>query len=353
MDRKSVSWALCPGKKQTLCLTLFYCSYSVSAILSRSSAANGTKTSHLSLLLPVKLVSAKVLFHRCLGLIKEHLSVSTLGAPEPPRDFEVDINYDTSTILNALAVYSCAIGCMYHFAQLGWDHPLAQSITYWAEDYNVQIGIETTQGSHGSIRLATNHIVIGLYTTMLDVAALSHFCEVHTTLSQHQRKIGRLLIEKRTSATLEQGGTNATNLLVEKGSLQGSALTYPSGRIIDPDQSNFEISYTYSGARLNSKDVFLGVLDALATAAQFDRLTFFESLNVISPSGACKISIVAIQSSTFRVRFSFVTRALLIMIRDIMIYLKDFGEVTLQLEWRGSAMAELSVKSAGHRPIAQ
>ena len=242
---------------------------------------------------------------------------------------------------------------MYHFAQLGWDSPLAQSVTYWAEGYNVQIGIESAQGSHGSIRLATNHIVIGLYTTMLDVAALSRFCEVHTTLSQHQRKIGRLLIEKRTSSTLEQGGTNAINIILNKGSLQGSALTYPSGRVIDPDDSNFEVVYTYTGARLNSKDVFLGVLDALAIAAQFDRLTFFESLNVISPSGACKISIMAIQSSSFRVRYSFVTRALLIMIRDIMIYLKNFGEVTLQLEWKRSAVAEVSVKSADHRPIAQ
>ena len=242
---------------------------------------------------------------------------------------------------------------MYHFAQLGWDSPLGQSITYWAEGYNVQIGIISTQGSYGSIRLANSHIVIGLYTTVLDVAARSRFCEVHTTLSQHQRKIGLLHIEKKTSATLEQGGTNATNLLLDKGSLNGSVLTYPSGRIIDPDNPNFEIVYIYSGARLNSKDVFLGVLDALATAAQFNRLTFFESLNVISPSGACTISIVAIQSSTFRVKYSFVTRALLIMITDIMIYLKNFGEMTLQLEWKRSAMADLSVKSANHAPIAQ
>ena len=242
---------------------------------------------------------------------------------------------------------------MYHFAQLGWDKPLAQSITYWAEGYNVQIGIDSAQGSYGSIRLATNHIVIGLYTTMLDVAALSRFCEVHTTLSLHQRKICVLHIEKKTSATLEQGGTNATNLLLDKGSLQGSVLTYPSGRIIDPDDPNFEIAYTYSGARLNSKDVFLGVLDALATAAQFNRLTFFESLNVNSPSGSCTISILAIQSSSFRVKYSFVTRALLIMITDIMIHLKNFGEVTLQLEWKRSSMAELSVKSADHSPLAQ
>ena len=242
---------------------------------------------------------------------------------------------------------------MYHFAQRGWDNPLARSLTYWDEGYNAQIGIESTQGSHGAIRLATNHIVIGLYTTMLDVAAQSRFCEVHTTLSQHQRRIGRLLLEKKTSSTLERGGINATSLLLDKGSLQGSVLTYPSGRIIDPDDSNFEVAYTYTGARLNSRDVFLGVLDALATAAQFDRSTFFESLNVISPSGACAISIVAIPSSTFRVKYSFVTRALLIMIRDIMIYLKNFGGVTLQLEWKRSAMAEVSVKSANHRPIAQ
>ncbi|KAM0794504.1 hypothetical protein BDR22DRAFT_922704 [Usnea florida] len=343
MGRKSVPWALRPGKNKTLYLALLYFSYSVSAILSPSSVANGTGNAYLSLLLPAK----------CRELIKDHPSVSTLGAPVSPPDFEVDISYDTRIILNPLAVYSCAIGCMYNFAQLGWDKPLARSITYWPEGYNVQIGIESTQGSHGSVHLATNHIVIGLYMTMLDVAALSRFCEVHTTLSQHQRRIGRLLIEKKTSSTLEQGGTNATNTTLEKGSMQGSVLTYPSGRIIDPVDSNFQVVYTYSGARLNSRDVFLAVLDALATAAQFDRLAFFESLSVTSPSGACTISIVAIQSSTFKVNYSFFTRALFFMIRDIMVYLKNFGELTLRLEWKRSAMAEVSVKSADHRPTAQ
>ena len=192
-------------------------------------------------------------------------------------------------------------------------------------------------------------MAIGLYTTMLDIAALSRFCEVHATLSQHQRLIGLLFIEKTPSPTLEQAGINATSLLLDTDSLQ----TYPSGRIVDPNDPNFEIGYTYSGARLNSKDVFLGVLDALATAAQFGRLTFFESLNAVSPSGACTISIAAIQSSTFRVTYNFVTKALLFMITEVMVYLKKFGEVTLQLEWKGSAMAEMSVKLADHRAIAE
>lgn len=322
MGRKSVPWALRPLKKHTLYLTLLYCSYSVSTILNPSSAS-GTKNSNLSLLLPA--------------------NVSTLDAPATPSGFEVDINYHTSTVLSPLAVYTCAIGCMYQIAQLGWYKPLVANTNYTVGGYNVQIGIESTQAGHGAIPLATRHMVIGLYTTMLDVTALSRFCEVH------QRLIGLLFIEKTPAPTLEQAGMNATNLLLDTGSLQ----TYPSGRIVDPNDRDFEIEYTYSGARLNSKDVFLGVLDALATAAQFGRLTFFESLNAVSPSCACTISIVAIQSSTFRVTYNFVTKALLFMITDVMIYLKKFGEVTLQLEFKGSAMAEISVKSADHRPIAQ
>ena len=143
-----------------------------------------------------------------------------------------------------------------------------------------------------------------------------------------------MLIEKKTSPTLEWGGPNATSVLLEKGSPQGSVLTYPSGRVIDLDDLNFSVVYTYSGARLNSKDVFLAVLDALAIAAQSDRLALFESLKVISPSGACTISTVAIR------KYSFVTRALLIMIREIMVYLKNIGELMLRLEWKMSAMAE-------------
>lgn len=97
----------------------------------------------------------------------------------------------------------------------------------------------------------------------------------------------------------------------------------------------------------------MGVLNALATVAQFSPLTPFESLNVMSLSDECAISIVANQSSTAQINYDLVAKALIIMIRDIMVDLKKFGEVTLRLEWERSAVAEMSVKSADHRPVAQ
>ena len=239
---------------------------------------------------------------------------------------------------------------MYQFAQIGWHEKFAGALTVWVEGLNVEIDVESSHMSHGSVRLEVNHAIFGLYETIMDVAALSRFYQVHVTLSLHRRQIGVLLIRRRTSRTLD-GGNNATYLSLATKSPQSNAVTYPTGQFTDPDDPEFSVSYTYSGALINSKDIFLVVLDTLATAAQFSRATSFTSFHAISPSGDCVISIVAIDA-TFQVNYSFVTKALRIMILEIMVQLKKFGEISLQLRWQTSVMAELSIKLAGRGAVA-
>ncbi len=288
----------------------------------------------------------------CLELIYNYISVSALAAPAPPAGFETGIYFDTSKKFNPLAVYLCALDTMYKFAQTGWSKVLVGGITIWVERFNVQIDIESEGMAHGSTKLETSHIVLGLYQTMVEVAARSHFCETLTTLTMHGRQIGRLIIEKRTQRTVEGGGSDAINLTLVEASPQGNAVTYPSGHFIDPDDPDFSISYTYSGARINSKDIFLAVLDALATSAQFSPLTPFSSLSIISPSGDCAVNIVGIDGG-FPVNYSFVTKTLRIVVMEIMVKLGKFEEIELQLKYEDFMMASASFKLADRGTIAQ
>ena len=241
-----------------------------------------------------------------------------------------------------------AINFMYHFAQRKWNKRLSGGLTVWVETFSVEIDVEAVRAQRASTGLQTSHIVVGLYQTIPEVSDQSRFCEVLTTLSLQGRQIGSLAIQKRISGTERKGGFNATSSLMVKDFLSTNAATYPSGQIIDVDDPPFTISYTFSGIRINSKDIFLAVLDALATAAPFPTNTPFRSLDAISASGDCVISI-AVDSSQSQLSYSYVTKALRELITSVMVVLRKFEEVTFQLNWRAEKMVEGSIRLADHR----
>ena len=219
--------------------------------------------------------------------------------------------------------------------------------TTWESTFSVEIDIEATRMQRTAVGLLTSHVVVGLYQTIVEVSDQSRFCEVLTTISLYGRQIGSLAIQKRISGTKTHVGRITTSSLMVKGFSSSNAPTYPSGEIIDVDDHSFTTSYTFSGIRINSKDIFIAVLDALATAAQFPANTPFRSLNAVSPSGNCVISI-SVESSQSELSYSFVTKALRSLITSAMVVLRKFEEVTFQLNWRAERMVEGSIRMAGH-----
>ena len=281
----------------------------------------------------------------CDELIDKSLSVSTLAAPAPPSGFEIDIHYDTSSLLNPLGIYLCAIDFMYQFAQTGWNKRLSGGFTVWLDRYDVEIDIESVHQQHGSVQLQTCHIVLGLYETIREVSAQSRFCEVLTALSLHRRQIGSLAIQRKTPQKTKTVGVNATSSSTVMDFSSNDVPTYPSGSIIDLDDRRFNISYMFTGIRINSKDIFLAVLDALATAARFPANTLFQSLNAASPSGACVISLT-VDSSQSTLSYSFITKTLRGIVIHVMVVLRKFEEITFQLNWQANKMVEGSVRLA-------
>ena len=270
--------------------------------------------------------------------------MSTLTVPEPAPGLDVVINYETRQTLNALGIYLNAIDFMYQLAQKGWNERLDGGLTVWVEGYDVQVDVDSLYEVHSSFGLEYNHIVFALWKTMLDVAAKSRFCTVLSTIWLRGRILGTLRIRRLTPTTLE-GRVNVTNFTDVNATQHSNDITYPSGQYNDPDDTDFSMQYTYSGSRINSKSIFLTVLDALAASAQFSPIASLGTLYAVGPAGDCVISVVPTEHP-FAVNYSFVTKALRLMISDIMVKLKKFGGITLQLKWEGGVIAQAQV--TGH-----
>ena len=230
---------------------------------------------------------------------------------------------------------------MYHYAQIGWYSQIDGGFTVWSGDFDVQIDIES---SASGLRLENRDLLSGLYKTILEAATLSRFCETNATLLLYQRQIGLLSIETRQPRMLlDAEGTHVTNWTGLEVSPQSNAVTYPSGKFVDPQEPDFSVSYTYSGARINSRGIFLVVIEALAIAARSSPLTPVARLHVMSPSGECVLTLVKVEDRA-KVNYSYITKALRILVKDIMVKLKKFEEIAIQLRWQDFLIAEGSIK---------
>ena len=282
------------------------------------------------------------------GLTKEFTSASTLLAPLPPAGFSTDISYHTSERLSPIGVYLCALDCMYYLTTIGWRRELDTALTISAMKFNVDIAVIPRLDPGAPLGLTTNCIVVGLWEIILDIATNSRFCEVVASLLLHNRQFGSLAIA-RTEQKIH--GYNASSLAIIEKPSDSNAVTYPSGRYIDEDEQDFSVSYTFSGTRIDSKSIFLVVIDALAISAEFSPTRAFFSLQTVSPFGDCKISISGLRVPV-GFNYSFITKALMMLVEDIMVALGKFEEITFQLEWQDETLAEGRVQLISHVAVA-
>lgn len=252
-------------------------------------------------------------------------------------------------------MYLSAIDFMYQFAQRGWDTTLKDGFVVWAYGYDVEIDIESSQGRYGPLELKTSHMVLGLYQTILQISTESKFCEVYATLSLHQRQIGTLKIQKKISQSIKANysmNTMHNRLWGSEERPKIISATYPSGELIDSDDPRFVITYTYTGIRINSRDIFTAIIDALADSAQFSSITIFETLNARSASATCAISLSSTESPS-QITYGFVTKTLRALIWGVMVSLAKFGEMTFELKWKDVNMAQGSIRVVAGEGVQQ
>lgn len=231
---------------------------------------------------------------------------------------------------------------MCEFNRRDWDEAFRQNMRMWAIGYTVEVYVETTQGPDGPLPLRTSHAVLGLYRAISAMSANTKFVETMATMSLQRREIGTLRVRR-----LEKPASDSNSLDTLDSNVPNNAnnvATGPSGTVIDPDNPGFLISYAYSGTRINSKDIFLAFLDALALTAQHNVTSSFGSFTATSQSRKCQITISEVPGE-YQVSYDYVIQGLRILIWDVFVRLRMFEEMALQFDWKGKKIAEGKVQA--------
>jgi len=229
---------------------------------------------------------------------------------------------------------------MYQFAQKGWDTTLDGGIRTWAQGSTVEVDIEGSQRSGGPFPLLTSHIILGLYYTMVEISKSQIFCKVTASLWIEKRQRGTLKIQELASgmSSVDTANTGLTNATI------GDLSAHPSGRAVDFDDSRFTIDYVYDGSKIASQDIFIAVLDGLATSAQYADDAKFQQLAATSASGKCQINITEV-AGPHQISYRLVTKALRMLTFYVILRLRTFGEMDFDLKWEDASIAQGSMRA--------
>ncbi len=195
--------------------------------------------------------------------------------------------------------------------------------------------IDVTKTS--SDMLQVGHVVIALQDSVISMARLSGFYRLTSLISLDGQAVGQLDFANNDEPP-NQGDLKDASLLLNNNLSDSSLST--TGEIVDPFDKKFVIKYDFFGKAIDSKEIFTAVLDGLAISAQTDRdkeCLFLESNSV---SGTVAISISKDQSKPIELRYSAVTKLLLILVSGVIIPRRQFKEVEFFLWYDGINVAE-------------
>ena len=267
----------------------------------------------------------------------------------------MDIDYDASKTLNPLAIYISAIEFLWYFVHQDWDAFFAKSYAGWAPGFNVEVFLANARGVQSAILLRVNHIIIATLQIVMSLARANKSCKVSGGLYFQRRYMGVLTIQSRQI----QGNVLGAPLLVNDTIIGGNSthtvniVNAQSGVFRDNDEPDLTISYTFKEIRIEGKEVFTAILDALATAAQDGEETIFRSVKGIGASGDVEISILSEgPERRYRITNSYVYAILRDLVLDIMVKAKRFSEMTFEAQWKDAKVCVGSVSKIGNQPQA-
>lgn len=116
----------------------------------------------------------------------------------------------------------------------------------------------------GGSRLQVRYAVLGLYQAGVEIAQESQFYELDAAFYVREQEVAWLDIRPKSAE-----GLNSHLLALESDDASGMIMiTADSGKMTDPDDSNFAVLFSYDGVRVKAQDIFTTMLDSLAIAAE-------------------------------------------------------------------------------------
>lgn len=230
---------------------------------------------------------------------------------------------------------------MYILAQQDWDAPVYRKIQMSVDTYNIWIVAAPTLAD----RLEVGHIVIALQDSVIAMARLQSFFRLSALISLDGEVIGHLDFGKNENPSNDNDtsvGFSEDNLLLinnNNNNRSDGSLSNP-GQIVDPYDSKFVITYEFYDQSIDSKEIFTVILDCLAISSQFTPSEYCPVLEANSMSGTVAISVSNIPGEPAQLRYSDLTRSLLLIVTGVIVRQRKFKQLEFSISYDGVEIAE-------------
>lgn len=115
----------------------------------------------------------------------------------------------------------------------------------------------------GDSRLQVRYAILGLYKAGVTIAQDSQFHELDAALYMGEEEVGCIELQPKA--------LNSGSLVLNSSYANGTTtLMADSGKVWDPDDGHFAITYSYDGVRVKAQDIFTAIIDSFAIAAEHD-----------------------------------------------------------------------------------
>lgn len=187
--------------------------------------------------------------------------------------FKVALNMVPAHPMKAEDAYLCGIDFTYLLASYGWEVTIRSGYKGFSKEVDrVRIGITSLTKPRDQMQLQWKHIAYGLLETLNKLATRDQFCFTKASLYVYNNLLGALAIGRHEVANLpEVKGVNLTQseeITILK--IRGKPDAAGAGKIVDPEDKNFVVTYKLTGEDIPCKDLLNAALNAMVQSGVAD-----------------------------------------------------------------------------------
>lgn len=223
---------------------------------------------------------------------------------------------------------------MYELSQDRWTATIVSDVTVNAADDITSISVGTGVAvPEARDRLLNGAVILALYRTLETMVLQNSLYEVDSEILYLGVLFGDIKAFVFRDHILLNAGTDGS---LTNGSDLASSLRSTSGHIIDADDADFKITYTYECTRrINRYQLFLAFLDGLANAAEPNEVDLVRDECGISPTGEAVIRIYQNYDRPDLLSHKVLKRAMFLVWDRIVLAERMFGNMRGRLEYAG------------------
>ena len=254
--------------------------------------------------------------------------------------FRIKLNYASSYPMRAEDAYLTAIGLIYGLAgpPAGWDVVIPTRETALSKDVNgVRVGFQSIAKEGDQYRLQYKHVIVGLLETLNAFARKDRFCFTQAILFLHDEYAGSMAIGRRApdvhGVNVTLGDIGPIGNTTESGNPTGG------GEIVDPEDSDFVISYEMVGDSIPCKTLLNAALNGMANSAVFGNQVRCRNFGGFSFSGTVAFTFIGSSPEPSRYVLTYVlVRTVLELLPKTLYEKQSCGEVEFDLIYSGQKL---------------